>query len=52
MAQHFRGQLSALTIEQKEDLPKSQSCTQDCLQYLDLPDLHAQSGIVCNLKDQ
>lgn len=49
MAQYLQGQLSGLSIEQKEDLPKSVSCTQDCLQYLEMPDMQVQTGTVCRI---
>ncbi|CAF3271573.1 unnamed protein product [Rotaria socialis] len=45
MVQHFNGQLSGLTIEQKEEFPKTQSCIQDCQQYIDMPDIQEQSSI-------
>ena len=46
MVQHFRGQLSGLAIEQQEELSRSVACTRDCQQYLDMPDLQRESGIV------
>ncbi|CAF3887254.1 unnamed protein product [Rotaria sordida] len=45
MAQHFHGELSGLSIEQKEELPDSISCIQDCQQYLDMPDIQVQSNM-------
>ncbi|CAF2577588.1 unnamed protein product [Rotaria sp. Silwood2] len=45
MVQHFHGQLSGLSIEQKEALPDSISCIQDCQQYLDMPDIQIQPSI-------
>ncbi|CAF4559384.1 unnamed protein product [Rotaria sp. Silwood2] len=45
MVQHFHGQLSGLSIEQKEALPDSVSCIQDCKQYLDMPDIQIQPSI-------
>ncbi|UJR21434.1 hypothetical protein I4U23_024520 [Adineta vaga] len=44
MVQHFHGQLSGLLIEQKEELPRSTACTQNCQQYLDMPDIQKESG--------
>jgi hypothetical protein len=50
MVQHFHGQLSGLSIEQKEELPRSVSCIQDCTQYLDMPDVQTQIGVVRRFK--
>ena len=47
MSQYFHGQLSGLSIEQKEEM---QSCIQNCQQYLDMPDVQVQSNIVYRLK--
>jgi hypothetical protein len=46
MAQHFHGQLSGLTIEQKEEVQRSSNCIRDCHQYLDLPDVQSEAGVV------
>jgi hypothetical protein len=48
MVQYFQGQLSGLVIEQKEELSRSVSCTQDCQQYLDMPDIQTQYDVVSN----
>jgi len=48
MVQYFQGDLSGLIIEQKEELSRSVACTQDCQQYLDMPDIETQSDIVSN----
>jgi len=45
MAQHFHGELSGLTIEQKEELQRS-DCVRDCHQYLDIPDIQPETGVV------
>jgi hypothetical protein len=50
MAQHFYGQLSGFSIEQKEELDRSVSCIRDCQQYLDMPDIQSQSDVVCRFK--
>lgn len=46
LVQHFRGQLSGLTIEQNEELQRSSDCIRDCHQYIDIPDVHPEAGIV------
>jgi hypothetical protein len=48
MVQYFQGQLSGLVIEQKEELSRSVSCTQDCQQYLDMPDIQTQYDVASN----
>jgi hypothetical protein len=50
MAQHFHGQLSGLLIEQKEEIDRSVSCIRDCQQYLDMPDVQTESGVVCRFR--
>ncbi|CAF0892158.1 unnamed protein product [Rotaria sp. Silwood1] len=45
MVQHFHGQLSGLSIKQKEELPPSALCIQDCQQYLDMPDIQIQPNM-------
>jgi len=50
MAQHFYGQLSGFSIEQKEELDRSVSCIRDCQQYLDMPDIQSQSDVVCRFE--
>ncbi|CAF1423677.1 unnamed protein product [Rotaria magnacalcarata] len=45
MVQHFHGQLSGLSIEQKEELQRSSECIQDCHQYLDIPDVHHETNL-------
>ncbi|CAF4307243.1 unnamed protein product, partial [Adineta steineri] len=45
LVQHFRGQVSGLTIEQKEDLQRSSSCIRDCHQYIDIPDVKSEAGV-------
>jgi hypothetical protein len=45
MAQHFHGELSGLTIEQKEELQRS-DCVRDCHQYLDIPNIQPETGVV------
>lgn len=44
LVQPFRGQISGLTIEQKEE--SKEQCVRDCQQYLDLPDVQTQSNVV------
>jgi hypothetical protein len=44
MAQHFHGELSGLTIEQKEELQRS-DCVRDCHQYLDIPNIQPETGV-------
>jgi hypothetical protein len=44
MVQHFHGQISGLTIEQKQEIPRSTGCIQECHQYLDMPDIKSQAG--------
>lgn len=46
MTQYFHGQLSGLVIEQKEELDPSIPCTQDCQQYLDMPDVQSETNVV------
>ena len=46
MTQYFHGQLSGLTIEQKEEIDRSAGCIRDCQQYLDMPDVQAQTDLV------
>ena len=46
MAQHFTGQLSGLVIEQKEEVSRSTARVQNCQQYLDMPDIEKESGLV------
>lgn len=46
MVQHFRGELSGLTIEQKEELQRSSGCTRDCRQYLDISNMQPETGVV------
>jgi hypothetical protein len=46
MAQHFHGHLSGLSIEQKEDSESSTACIRDCQEYLEMPDVPKESGIV------
>lgn len=50
MVQHFSGQLSGLSIEQKQESEESSKCIRDCKEYLDLSDVQRQSDIVCRLK--
>ncbi|CAF0754565.1 unnamed protein product [Adineta steineri] len=45
LVQHFRGQVSGLTIEQKEDLQRSSSCIRDCHQYIDISDVKSEAGV-------
>lgn len=47
MVQHFRGQLSGLSIEQKEELQRSSDCIRDCRQYLDVLDAQHGANVVC-----
>ena len=46
MVQHFHGQLSGLSIEQKEELQRSSDCVRDCHQYLEILDLKKDTGLV------
>lgn len=46
MVQHFHGELSGLTIEQKEELQRSSDCIRDCHQYLDISDIQSETGLV------
>jgi hypothetical protein len=45
MVQHFHGELSGLTIEQKEELQRSSDCIRDCHQYLDISDIQSETGL-------
>ncbi|CAF1250602.1 unnamed protein product [Rotaria sordida] len=45
LVQHFHGQLSGLTIEQKEELQRSSNCIRECHQYLDISDVQSQSNV-------
>jgi hypothetical protein len=45
LAQHFHGELSGLTIQQKEELQRSSNCIRDCHQFLDLPDVQSETGV-------
>ncbi len=49
MAQHFHGELSGLTIEQKEELQRSSGCTRDCHQYIDISDIQSETGLVSQI---
>jgi hypothetical protein len=49
MAQHFHGELSGLTIEQKEELQRSSSCIRECHQYLDISDIESETGLVSQI---
>jgi hypothetical protein len=46
MAQHFHGELSGLTIEQNEDSSRSSVCIRECQQYIDIPDVEHETGVV------
>ena len=46
MAQYFTGQLSGLVIQQKEEVSRSSTCIQNCQQYLDMPDIQKEVGLV------
>ena len=46
LVQHFHGQLSGLTISQKEELQRSSNCVRDCQQYLNIPDVQKEDGVV------
>jgi hypothetical protein len=46
MVQHFHGQLSGFVIEQNEELQRSSDCIRDCHQYLEIPDVQKQPGVV------
>ena len=46
MVQHFRGQLSGLSIEQNEELQRSSTCVQDCQQFIDIVNLEKEKGMV------
>ena len=46
MAQPFHGHLSGLSIEQKEDTERSAACIRDCQEYLEMPDVPNESGVV------
>jgi hypothetical protein len=46
LAQHFHGELSGLVIEQKQELQRSSNCIRDCHQYLDMPDVQSEAGVV------
>ncbi|CAF0826469.1 unnamed protein product [Adineta ricciae] len=45
LVQHFHGQLSGLTIVQKEELQRSSNCVRDCHQYLNIPDVQKEGGV-------
>jgi hypothetical protein len=45
MVQHFHGELSGLTIEQKEELQRSSGCTRECQQYLDITGIQSETGL-------
>ena len=49
MVQYFHGELSGLTIEQKEELQRSSGCTRDCHQYLDVADIQPETGVVSRM---
>ncbi len=49
MVQHFHGELSGLTIEQKEELQRASSCTRECYQYLDIADIQSEDGVVSQI---
>lgn len=43
LVQPFRGQIAALSIEQKEE--SKEQCVRDCQEFLDLPDVQTQSNL-------
>jgi len=49
MVQHFHGELSGLTIEQKEELQRSSGCTRECQQYLDITGIQSETGLVSRI---
>lgn len=50
MVQHFRGQLSALTIERNEEIDRASNCIQDCKQYIEVVDMEKGANIVNSFK--
>jgi hypothetical protein len=45
MVQYFHGELSGLTIEQKEELQRSSGCIRECQQYIDVAGIQPESGV-------
>jgi hypothetical protein len=49
MVQYFHGELSGLTIEQKEELQRSSGCIRECQQYIDVAGIQPESGVVSRI---
>jgi hypothetical protein len=46
MVQYFHGQISGLTIQQKEELQRSSDCIRECQQYIDVTGIQSEPGVV------